>query len=285
MFFGLVGVLTLLALRHGAHRQFMEGQSYEDIYAIPPAKWLPWISLSYDDAMASLLWCMALVYQGEDILHRGGLEHVYNYAEAMLTLDPDFRSVYVWIGSAGVYSPQGTTWEDIERTLVFLYKGRKRFPKDGELAWVLGATLAFEAPIFAPKERRESLRLEGLEHLMDAVRFGAAPEWLVLSNSSMLGRLGQAERAIAYLEEMYARISDPMVRAEIQHRIASIRSDVYGQAFVEANENFELERLRTFPYVNPDLFFLIARESPSSWEEGFLDALEEAQGRVDPFSN
>jgi tetratricopeptide (TPR) repeat protein len=188
--------------------------------------------------------------------------------EAILALDPDFRGVYVWISSAGIYSSEGVTESDMERTLAIVRRGRERFPQDGELAWVLGATLTFEAPPYTPEERREAVRLEGLEHLMVAARLGAAPEWLVLSNTSMLANLGRAERAIEHLEEMYALVHDESVRASIEERIEQVRSDAYGAAFVEANERLERERLRTFPYVSPDLYVLLAPASGDEAEEG-----------------
>ena len=245
-------------------------ETYEDVYYAPPAAWLPLISLGHREALADLLWCRALVYQGDETVHGGGLDHVFDYTEAMLALDPDFRAVYVWISSAGIYSPEAVTEADMDRTIALVRRGRERFPNDGELAWVLGATLAFEAPPYTPEARREAVRLEGIENLMEAVRLGAAPEWLVLSNTSILSRLGHADRAVEHLEEMYSRVTDDHVRESIAARIQSVRSDAYGAAFVEENDRIESERLRTFPYLDPELYLLI-RPEPAGRFDGVLD--------------
>lgn len=255
-----------------ASSEQIASQTYEDVYYVPPAGWLPVLSLGHDEALADLLWCSALVYQGDEMVHGGGLDHVFEYAEAILSLDPDFRAVYVWISSAGIYSPEGVTESDMERTIELVRRGRERYPADGELAWILGATLAFEAPPHTPEARREAVRLEGLEHLMDAARLGAAPDWLVLTNTSMLSNLGRADRAIQHLEEMYALVSDETVRASIAQRIESVRSEAYGAAFVEANERLEDERMRTLPYVSPDLYLLLApsdgaEDTWTEWDE------------------
>ncbi|MFN9813937.1 MAG: hypothetical protein ACK6CU_30355 [Deltaproteobacteria bacterium] len=271
----LVLAAAAAGARASASADHLASQTYEDVYYVPPADWLPALSLGHTEALADLLWCSALVYQGEDIVHGGGLDHVFEYTDAILALDPDFRGVYVWISSAGIYSSEGVTESDMERTLAIVRRGRERFPQDGELAWVLGATLTFEAPPYTPEERREAVRLEGLEHLMVAARLGAAPEWLVLSNTSMLANLGRAERAIEHLEEMYALVHDESVRASIAERIEQVRSDAYGAAFVEANERLERERLRTFPYVSPDLYVLLAPASGDEAEEG--TAVDDAQ--------
>ncbi len=269
----LVAALVVLAgaTRLVAASEHHAAESYEDIYYLPPAQWLPVVSLGHDEALADMLWCAALVYQGEEFIHGGGLDHVFEYAEGILVLDPDFRAVYLWMSSAGIYSPEALTPADMERTIDIVRRGRRRFPNDGELAWALGATLTFEAPPYTPEERREAVRLEGLENLMDAVRLGAAPEWLVLSNTSMLSTLGHADRAIEHLEEMYARVTDEGLRADIAARIEGVRNESYGAAFVEANDQFELERQASFPYLNPDFYFFIAPESDD--EDGFEASL------------
>ena len=265
-------LLATAATRGVASSEHAAAQTYEDVYYVPPPHWLRILSSGYDGALADLLWCSALVYQGDELIHSGGLDHVFEYAEAILSLDPDFRAVYVWISSAGLYSPAGVTESDMSRTLDIVRRGRQRYPEDGELAWILGATLAFEAPPHTPEARRDAVRLEGLEHLAVAARLGAAPDWLVLSNTSMLARLGQADRAIEHLEEMYALVSDEQVRAEIAQRIEQVRSDAYGAAFVEANERLERERLQTLPYVSPDLYLLLApSEDPDAWVEWDID--------------
>jgi tetratricopeptide (TPR) repeat protein len=261
-------VLATLGVRGVAASEHAAAQTYEDLYTVPPPEWLRVLSSGYDDALAVLLWCSALVYQGDELIHSGGLDHVFDYAEAILALDPDFRAVYVWISSAGLYSPAGVTESDMSRTIDIIRRGRQRFPDDGELAWVLGATLAFEAPPYTPEARRDAVRLEGLENLTVAARLGAAPDWLVLSNTSMLTQLGRADRAIEHLEEMYALVSDEQVRAQIAERIEQVRSDVYGAAFVDANERLEEERLRAFPYISPDLYLLVApSQDPDAWAE------------------
>lgn len=269
----LAAALLAAGLRFVAHEQATAAVTYEDVYYLPPPAWLRVLSLGQREALADLLWCRSLVYMGDEYANRGELRFVFGYTESMLELDPDFQAVYTWVGTAGVYHPAGTDAEDVQQAVRILERGRERFPDDGQLAWITGATLAFELPPLLPEAERPDARLRGLEHLMDAARLGAAPEWLVLSNSSMLSSLGRAEMAASFLEEMYASISDDRVRAEIAERIADVRSEAYGNAFVEASDAMELERSRRFPYVAPSLYFLIAESPDESWEhamrEGF----------------
>ena len=237
--------------------------TYEDVYYLPSPPMLRVLALGHTEALADLLWCRALVNLGEEYGHQGSLRYVFDYTESMLALDPDFLAVYRWIGTAGVYQPVETDVADVERSVAIMERGRRRFPQDGRLAWLAGATLTFELPNLLPPERRVDARLRGTEHLMDAVRLGAAPEWMVLANTSILQQFGHQDRIIQHLEEMYATVSDERVREEIAVRIEDLRSASYREAFVQANDEAEAERLRTFPYVHPSLFFLLGTEEPA----------------------
>lgn len=262
--------MSVVRLRSREH--VLATQAYEDNYYLPPASWLPVVSLGHQEALADLLWMRSLVYFGEEMVARAGLEHVFDYADAVLALDPDFRAVYHWIGMAGLYQPVAITPDEVHRTLEIQRRGLQRFPDDGELAWSIGATLAFELPpLLSDDEARDAARTEGADYLAMASRLGAAPEWAVLSNASMLARVGRAEAAARHLEEMYATVRDEAIRAEIADRIAALRSDSYARAFAAANQEEELARLRELPYVDPDLYFLIGPRSEPDWRQSFRE--------------
>lgn len=267
-----MAALTLLAaaalVRGLAHGRYRAGQTYADVYYVPPAVWLPALSLGYREAMADLLWTRALVYFGDEMRQRGRVAHVFDYAEAMLALDPHFRAVYRWVGVAGVYRPQPVSPADIRRAIDFLKEGSRRFPEDGELAWTLGATLAFElSPLLDDPEQKRRVQAQAAEYLSVAVRLGAAPDWAVLTNAALLGRVGRAEQAARHLEEMFLTVDDPRTRAAMAERIRELRSEVEAEAFVHAMEDGERRRLRSFPYLSPTLFLMVGERPP-------LDILE-----------
>lgn len=245
----------------GRH-QVANANIYEDVYYAPPPAALRVMTLGHTEAMADLIWCRALVYMGEEFGARGTLRHVFDYTDLMLTLDPDFLAVYRWIGTAGVYQPDAITVDEVERSIAIMERGRQRFPNDGQLAWTLGATFNYELTALMPPEDRDEVRLRGAEHILDAVRLGAAPEWVILQNTALMHRLGQNDRAIAHLEQMYATVTDERVRDEIAARIADLRSAGYEQAFTEANDQAEYDRLHAYPYMHPSLFFLVGTEEP-----------------------
>jgi hypothetical protein len=243
-------------LRVHAQETERSKQRYEDLYSIPAKQWLPLLSLGHRAALADLVWMSALVYFGEGVRNHGALSHVFTYADSILELDPDFRAVYHWLATAGLYRPQQLTRDDVDRTIAALERGANRFPDDGQLAWDLGATLSYEVPPMLPDPaERDRFRERGAEYVARAVRLGAAPDWAVLSSSSTLMRLGRAEQAARQLEEIYAQVSDESIRSEIAARIAAIRSEAEAEALVEANREFDNQRAREMPYAPAEFFF------------------------------
>lgn len=248
---------------------------YEDMYYLPPAEWLPTLSLGYRAALADLVWMRALVYFGDEMIHRGQLAHVFEYAEAMLALDPDFQAVYHWIGVAGVYRPSEVTAEQVRTAVDIMRRGLERFPDDGRLAWEIGSTLAFElAPLLRDDPAaRDATRAEAADYIAMAARRGAAPPWAVLSGASLLRRAGRVDAAVRHLEQLYALVQDESVRFEIEARLAELRSVAYAEQFAAANEEEELRRLRELPYVPADLYFLVGPRPPVDWRAAFRHGL------------
>jgi hypothetical protein len=178
----------------------------------------------------------------------------------MLALDPDFQRVYRWIGVAGVYTPTGSPIEFIERSIDALRRGTARFPDDGELAWDTAATIMYELLPRLPKDdpNRERLEAEGADYMMTAARLGAGPDWLVITNATSLRKLGKADRELRHLEEMYALIRDPSVKAQIEIRLSQLRDQAYAEAFRRVNEEFEQRHVEEFPYIPLTLYFFVA---------------------------
>ncbi|MDH5491350.1 MAG: hypothetical protein OEY14_05300, partial [Myxococcales bacterium] len=122
----------------------------------------------------------------------------------------------------------------------------------------LGATLLYEIhPWVQDEAERRELRQRATEHLMAAARLGAGPPWLALSNATRLGRLGELEQAARHLEEMHASVQDPALRAEIEGRIAELRSQASAAAMAHELAELEASRRRAYPWLPLDFFVLI----------------------------
>jgi hypothetical protein len=266
----LAAPLSLLRVR--TLETWSAAATYEDIYYLPSPEWLKVVSLGHHEALADLIWMRALVYFGEEVAHRGQARHVFQYTEAMLALDQDFRAPYHWIATAALYGNAELTPAEVRRAVDIMERGLTRFPDDGELAWDIGATLAFELPplLDDPEDDADAHR-DAAPYLMMAARLGAAPEWMALTNASMLSHLGQVETAAQHLEEMYAMTRDEGTRARIAQTIGQLRSQLHAETLVEWDRRLEEQRLREMPYVSPGLFPLLREVEGERWQDSYRD--------------
>ncbi|MEZ4254393.1 MAG: hypothetical protein R3A78_01560 [Polyangiales bacterium] len=266
---GFVVVLAILGMtmdrvRGHVQAHAIETATYEDMYYIPPPQWLRVMSLGYDEALAGLLWCKVLVYFGEEVVHRGDIEHIFEYTDAILALDPMFKRVYRWAGTAGIYRPTATGVPEVRRSLSYLERASSLFPDDGDLAWDTGATIEFELLPLLPKDDDEIPKLheEGVRYLETAARMGAGPAWLVLTNATSLRKLGRNEQALRHLEEMYATVQDASTRQQIRTQIESLRSASYAEALERTASELRRHHAADFPYLDETLYLLVGRRPP-----------------------
>jgi tetratricopeptide (TPR) repeat protein len=255
-----LGLLLVLAVaqcgksREDSQRHFLSTQRYEDVYYLPPPDWLEVFSLGHREALAGLIWLRALVYFGEEIVHRGPSAHLTEYAEAMLRLDPWFKRVYHWIAINSVYRLGKVSREHVQTAIDYLDRGARLFPDDGELAWDLAAFYLYELRPYLKGAEREEATRKGNEHLRVAILRGTGPVWLALTAASELEKLGQIEHQIAYLQDVYAHTSDEPTREAIRRRMAKLRDRGFAEAFERAEEDLQAARARSFPYLETELF-------------------------------
>ncbi len=274
---------TAWTLRTRAMDQYLATQRYEDLYYLPPPQWLPLMSLGHREALADLIWMRSLVYFGDEFRHEGSVRHVFQYGRSLLTLDPDFRRVYKWVGMAGLYSPKGSSLQMMEESIEVLEEGANRFPDDGSLAWDAGASIAYELMPHLPEDdpRIPAFRERANDYMMTAARLGAGPDWLVLTNVTQLKKLGKVERAVRHLEEMYAIVRDENVKRQIGAQLQLLRSTAYAAAFQQAVEEFEARRQRDYPYLTPTLYLFVADPVPATEvvdPDAELEVTEAAEG-------
>jgi hypothetical protein len=254
------------ALRLQAFALHRASQRYEDVYYLPPAGWLPVLSLGFQAALADLIWCRSMIYFGEELGQRGKIKYIFEYTDAVLALDPEFRQAYRWAAVAAVYRPDRTGIADGMRGGAYLERALKRWPNDGELHWEYGSLMRFElAPLLGPGPQKDRLLALAAPHLAAAASLGAGPPWLALNSSSLLDRLGQTEQAIRHLEEVYDTIQDERTKRMVEERLAALRSTSFVEAFKAANASFALEHERSYPYLSPGLFMLVGQRSDDGW--------------------
>jgi tetratricopeptide (TPR) repeat protein len=239
-------------------QHFLATQTYQDVYYLPPPEWLPLFSLGHREALADLIWLRSLIYFAEELGQRGEVAHLYAYADAMLALDERFKKVYSWVAACAIYRTGTVTNDDVTKAIGYLERAIRLFPDDGNLAWAAGGNYLYElAPHMPDGPAKDEVRRKGIEHLTVAARMGAGPPWLALTTATELNRLGQHEREIEHLQDLYDKVSDPMVRGEVEARLAQLRDQAFAEAFRRTYDEQNAERSKHFPYLDPGLYMLV----------------------------
>ena len=268
--------------RQDGESHYLRTQRYEDVYYLPPPAWLHVFSLGHKEALADVIWLRSLIYFGDELLHRGAVQHLYQYTDAMLSLDPYFKKVYQWISTCALYRTGKVTATDARRAIAYLERGVRLFPDDGDLAWTLGADYLYELPpLLDSQQERTEARRRALEHLKVAALRGAGPPWLALSTATELEKLGQREQEIAHLQEVYDEISDPTVKKGVELRLARLRSASFAEALRRTYEDLEAARQRDFPYLDRELYLLVGPRPPFDGQALLLRHFDPAAHRFD----
>ncbi len=254
----LFAIVGLAELRLFCMQQYLATRRYEDLYVVPDNRWLSPLSLGYKETLADMLWIKGLIYFGEEVRHKSNSVHIYDYSNAILTLDENFKAVYRWVGTSAIYRTGTVTVNDVKRAISFLKRGADRFPDDGELAWDLGATLRFElVPLLKNEHEKREAKRQAIDYMLAAARMGKGPPWLVLTNVSELKQLGATTQAIRHLEEMYATVNDDDTRQQIAMQLAGLRDKAYRDALKQANDQLARRHQTQWPYLPTNLHILL----------------------------
>lgn len=235
---------------------YLTSQRYNHSPALPNSRTLQVLSVGHREALASGLWLRALVYVGDEFVHRSNADDVYRYADAIIDVDPAFRRAYSWAATLSLYRPRATMSDGL-RAVAYIERGILQFPNDPELLWELGAIYSFELPsLTADVEDKAKYRDLGSEHLRLASTLGAGPPWLALTTATHLMEVGRTELAIDHLEQMYAIVRDDDVRREIAQRLESLRATSTLEQFRIAELEIEEQRQR-YPWLPAEFVILM----------------------------
>jgi len=254
----------------------------ESIY-LPPTPVLHTLALGRHTFMADLVWLRAISYFAVEFTGNKDFRWLVPLTEAVLELDPDFRRVYQWAATVTMYGGRldnGT----VRASSRVLEHGIERFPDDWELHFQLGTNYYFELKTTDPEQRREWRRI-GAAHIESAANLPGAPDWLSLTVASMHKRTGRQELAIRHLEEVYLRVSDEGMRAQIGAQLATLKNRQSVETLESERKSFEADWRAAFPYVPQELFVLLGAqpdgrvdrvwelaEGPKVDEDGALEA-------------
>ncbi len=234
----------------------------DDVFLIPPPKELKLSALGYDAALADIVWAKLLLEYGRHWMERRYFRDARRFIDGIIELDPSFRAIYSYVEVFLIYQPTNTNFstgseKDARDARAYLERGTRERPRDAELWLHYGQFIAFSAPAYLDDlQERERWRTEGALALAHALDVGAKPGQTAAA-ASILGRRGEREAAVRYLERAYALTDDEDERRQIQRQLAAYARRSFEDAVNDTTLRLERSWRATFPFVTRTAFTLL----------------------------
>jgi hypothetical protein len=190
-------------------------------YYLPPRPVLRAASLGYNEALADLIWVKTVLYFGERVTGNRKYQYLHRYLDAVIALDPHFKRVYLWAGSVAMYNMNRITQESVWRSIRYLEKGHRVFPKDWEILFALASNYLYELRTDDPQKQARWRKI-GADYLWKAANIGQGPPYLHSLAAKVWSESGRWETIYTRLQQVYASTNNPQVRKSVRRRMAEL---------------------------------------------------------------
>lgn len=220
-------VVLLLNARTNAQFQRASFPDEMDRYYLPPPEYLKVASLGYREAAADLVW-VATIQHGSDrrIVRGGRFPWLEQYLDATLALNPYMLKVYLWADGALTYARGRMRNRDWRRTIHYLERGHRIYPRNWELLFKLAC--AYTEMHTKDEGQRSQWRRRAADYLWKAHLVGGGPPWLGSLAARYWSEEGQWLLAYRRALEEFRSTEDPRVKREMAERLADLLSRTAG---------------------------------------------------------
>lgn len=250
----LAAAVAIASVRAPAADTAERVKETSDVYVLPPPDQVVTLSLGYRSALADLLWAHVLVSQGLHTVERRRFENLTLLLDAINALDPTFRDPYLFADALITFQASETPHEEILKAREILERGVKYRPLDGEIWLSLGQFVAFIVPAayLTDPEEKARWRLEGAEYLARAVELGGADSnigWQALGGAGILGRAGERDAQIRFLQRTVAVTDDEELKAKAKAQLNVLLGEQEAEAYRHRLEAFKKLMRRDLPFI------------------------------------
>jgi len=167
----------------------------------------PALSFGFRNLLGDIAWLEAVQVAGNRKMARDDYDHLSDLLSTVIRFDPRFVVPYLLGGIVLGNSP-----DHAGAALDLLARGGKQFPKEWLFPFYTGYIQYFS--LGNPEE--------GGMALLRAARIPGSPEYFPLLASRMLSEGHRPSTALAFLQEMTQRETDPRRRASLEERIRQV---------------------------------------------------------------
>jgi hypothetical protein len=233
-----------------------------DVYLMPPPEQVVTLSFGYRAALADLLWSHVLVSQGLHTMEKRRFDNLTRLLDTINALDPTFRDPYLFADALITFQTSTTPREEVLKAREIMERGVKHRPLDGELWLVLGQFVAIIAPAgyLEDESEKKQWRLDGARYLARAAELGgddASISWQALGGAGILGRAGEREAQIRFLERILATTDDEELKERVRQQLDQLLGERAADAYRRRLDTFREICSRDLPFVNKKTTLLV----------------------------
>jgi hypothetical protein len=167
----------------------------------------PDLSFGFRNFLGDIAWLEAVQVSGNRKMTRNDYDRLSDLLSTVVRFDPRFTVPYLLGGIVLGDSP-----DHADDALDLLVRGERQFPLDWRFPFYTGYVLYFS--LGNPEE--------GGMALLRAARIPGSPEYFPLLASRMLSEGHRPATALAFLQEMARRETDPRRKASLEERIRRV---------------------------------------------------------------
>lgn len=264
---GLVSLGVTLGARRALVTRFSQLRETRDSYALPPPEQAVVMSLGYRAAIADLIYAHVLVSYGLHFGEKRRFEHVANYLDTVVTLDPTFARPYLFADTLLIMQPEPARRIDYLAARDLLRRGTRALPYHQRLWFTAGQFLAYLAPpnLGDDPALAEEFRQEGAALLARACELASDNTSIphhCLAAAGLLNKAGKREALIQMLTRTLAVNDDPQVREAALAALSRWVGEDERDAYAQRARAFENEWQSDLPYVSKEKLLLLGRRVP-----------------------
>lgn len=263
------------AKRHAPTLQRDEG--FKDGYVLPQATYLKTMGLNFDTFTSSMVWIAGLLYYGEYTLApkkvRRSPEHLQDYTQTMIDIDPRYEEPYHWFASTYLFSRKKVEHEDLERINDFMDIAIQRFPTKSNYLYDAGMHYIGYSVRRDPATRIKELE-KGIDYLERASQFNNVSEDVPFTVGYMYRLKGSLERKLKgeavdseqdaqaqrqFYIDLYKTTTDTNLRGRLRKKLVAVGVPEEAIVKLEPAGQDKLQRryARKRPYLPLDVWMLV----------------------------
>lgn len=198
---------------------------------LPRLEFLKVIGAGQGPLITDYFWLQAIqaAGRGGQSLERTRWLDLYYYSDLVTDLDPKFKKVYVYAGTAIPTNIGRETYVNVDEGMAILKKGMTTFPDDWEIGFYYGVNLSY-----LKKQHHEAAQV-----LARVARLPGAPHYVDEIASRLLAVEGDFNAAFALVDAAAETATDPKVKKTFEERRTEIAQEAVLQKVDHAIQAFQ----------------------------------------------